>query len=151
MKAIPGGTAHHDQIDAQKLAVLLRGGRRPQADVYPAAMRPTRDLLRPRLSRVRQRAALRPHVQQTTSQETRPALGKNSAYQATREGVAARLPAAAVQKRIEGDLPRIAHDARLLRARELASVQTATRHAPQTLYRRPSVPGIGQMLRLVLV
>jgi transposase len=36
MKAIHGGTAKNDKIDAQKIAVLLRGGMLPQASVYPA-------------------------------------------------------------------------------------------------------------------
>jgi transposase len=49
MKAIHGGKAKHDKIDAQKIAVLLRGGMLPQAYVYPAEMRATRDLLRRRL------------------------------------------------------------------------------------------------------
>jgi hypothetical protein len=43
MKAIHGGKAKNDQIDAPKIAVLLRGGRLPQAYVYPAEMRATRD------------------------------------------------------------------------------------------------------------
>src|ERR1051326_3884536 len=43
MKAIHGGKAKNDRIDAQKIAVLLRGGMLPQASVYPAAMRATRD------------------------------------------------------------------------------------------------------------
>ena len=30
-KAMPGGKAQHDTIDAQKMAALLRGGRLPQA------------------------------------------------------------------------------------------------------------------------
>jgi len=46
MKAIHGGKAKNDRIDAHKIAVLLRGGMLPQAYVYPAAMRATRDLLR---------------------------------------------------------------------------------------------------------
>jgi transposase len=46
MKAIPGGKAKHDQIDSQKIAVLLRGGMLSQASVYPAEMRTIRDLLR---------------------------------------------------------------------------------------------------------
>jgi hypothetical protein len=33
MKAIHGGKAKHDQIDAQKIAVLRRGGLLPQASV----------------------------------------------------------------------------------------------------------------------
>ena len=49
MKAIHGGKAKNDQIDSQKIAVLLRGGMLPQAYVYPAEMRATRDLLRRRM------------------------------------------------------------------------------------------------------
>jgi hypothetical protein len=43
LKAIPGGQATHETIEAQKIAVLRRGGRRPQASVYPAERRATRD------------------------------------------------------------------------------------------------------------
>jgi hypothetical protein len=46
MKALLGGKAHHDTIDAHKIAVLLRGGMLPHADGYPAELRATRDLLR---------------------------------------------------------------------------------------------------------
>src|SRR2546422_5863547 len=37
MQAIHGGKAKNDTIDAQNIAVLLRGGMRPQAEVSPAA------------------------------------------------------------------------------------------------------------------
>jgi transposase len=67
MKAIHGGNAKHDELDAHKSAALLRGGRLPQASVYPADMRATRDLRRRRLSFRRKRAALLAHIQQTTS------------------------------------------------------------------------------------
>ena len=50
MKAIHGGKSKNDQIDAAKIARLLRGGTLPQAYVYPAGMRETRDLLRIRKS-----------------------------------------------------------------------------------------------------
>jgi Transposase len=43
MKAIHGGKAKNDRIDAQKIAVLLRGGMLPKAYAYPANMRATRD------------------------------------------------------------------------------------------------------------
>jgi len=49
MKAIHGGKAKNDRIDALKIATLLRGGMLPQAYAYPAGMRATRDLLRRRL------------------------------------------------------------------------------------------------------
>jgi transposase len=58
MKAIHGGKAKNDTIDAQKIAVLLRGGMMPQAYVYPAEMRATRDLLRRRCHLARKRAEL---------------------------------------------------------------------------------------------
>ena len=45
MKAIHGGKVKNDRLDAQKIAVLLRGGMLPEADAYPATMRATRDLL----------------------------------------------------------------------------------------------------------
>jgi hypothetical protein len=58
MQAIHGGKAKNDTIEAQKIAVLLRGGMVPQAYVYPGAMRATRDLLRRRCHLARKRAEL---------------------------------------------------------------------------------------------
>ena len=104
MQAIHGGKAKHATIDAQKIAVLLRGGRLPQADVSPADMRATRDLRRRRLPLTRQRAALLPHVQQTHGQDNLPELGPKIAAKANRHGVAARLPDPAVHKRGAVDL-----------------------------------------------
>jgi len=114
MKAIPGGKATHDTLDAHTLAVLLRGGRLPQAYVYPADLRATRDLLRRRMSLTRNRAALLGHVQQTHSQDNRPEIGKKLADKAHRTGVAARFPDPAVQKRLEGDLALLDADDHLL-------------------------------------
>lgn len=68
MQAIHGGKAKNDKIDSQNIAVLLRGGMLPQAYVYPAEMRATRDLLRRRLHLTRKRAELLAHVQNTNSQ-----------------------------------------------------------------------------------
>jgi hypothetical protein len=58
MKAIHGGKATNDRLDAHKIAVRLRGGMLPQAYAYPAAMRATRDLLRRRMHLRRTRAEL---------------------------------------------------------------------------------------------
>jgi hypothetical protein len=55
MKTIHAGKAKTDQIDAHKIAVLLRGGMLPQAYVYPKGIRETRDLLRRRTFLVRRR------------------------------------------------------------------------------------------------
>jgi hypothetical protein len=81
MKAIHGGKAKNDKIDAQKIAVLRRGGMLPQAYVYPADMRSTRDLLRRRMHLGRKRAELLPHVQPTNCQDNLPEIGKQIAQQ----------------------------------------------------------------------
>jgi hypothetical protein len=80
MKAIHGGKAKHDKIDSQKIAALLRGGMLPQAYVYPAQMRATRDLLRRRTHLMRKRAELLAHVQNTNHQYNLPEIGKKIAY-----------------------------------------------------------------------
>ena len=61
-KALHGGKTQNDTMDAQKIAVLLRDGLLPQAYVYPAAMRATRDLLRRRTHLMRTRAELLAHI-----------------------------------------------------------------------------------------
>lgn len=91
MKAIHGGKAKNDKIDAHKIAVLLRGGMLPMAYVYPPEMRATRDLLRRRMYLMRKRAELLAHVQNTNSQYNLPEIGKKIAYKANREGVAERF------------------------------------------------------------
>ena len=151
MKAIHGGKAKNDKIDAHKIAVLLRGGMLPQAYVYPAEMRATRDLLRRRMSLVRQRAALLTHVQNTNSQYNLPQIGKKLAYKANREGVAARFPDPAVQQSIEVDLALLNSYDRLLTELELSLVNTAKAHNAQIFYRLRSIPGVGKILALVLL
>jgi hypothetical protein len=115
MKAIHGGKAKHDQLDAHKIAVLLRGGMLPQADVYPAERRATRDLLRRRLSLTRTRAELLTHVQHTNSQDNLADIGNKIADKANRDGVAERFPDPAVHKSIAVDLALIDDDDQLLR------------------------------------
>jgi transposase len=151
MKAIHGGKAKNDKIDAQKIAVLLRGGMLPQAYVYPAKMRATRDLLRRRMHLMRKRAELLAHVQNTNHQYNLPEIGKKLAYKANRAGVAERFPDPAIQKNIEGDLALIGYYDQLLHDVELSIVNTAKQHDAQTLYRLQSVPGIGKILSLVML
>ena len=114
MKAIHGGKAKNDRIDARKIAVLRRGGMLSQPYVYPAEMRATRDLLRRRMYCMRQRAALLAHVQNTHSQYNLLEIGKKLAYKSKRDGVAERFADPAVHKSIEVDLALIDSYDRLL-------------------------------------
>jgi hypothetical protein len=109
MKALHGGKAKNDRIAAHKIAVLLRGGRFPQAYGYPAEMRATRDLLRRRCHLARKRAELFAHIQNTTSQDHLPEIGKRLANKANRADVAEHFPDPSGRKTIEVDVSRIDH------------------------------------------
>jgi transposase len=151
MKAIHGGKAKNDRIDAHKIATLLRGGMIPQAYVYPAEMRATRDLLRRRLHFTRKRAELLAHVQNTNSQYNLPAFEKKLTYQCNRHGVGDRFEDPSVHKTIEIDLAAIAYYDDMLRQLESFILRTAKHHDANTLYRLRTVPGIGKILSLVML
>jgi transposase len=151
MKAMHGVKAKNDKIDAQKIAALLRGGMLPQAYVYPAEMRPTRDLLRRRTHLRRKRAELLAHVHNTNSQYNLPEIGQKLAYKANRAGVAGRFEDVAVHKTIAVDLALIPSYDQMLNDLELFILTTAKQHDAQTLYLLQTVPGIGKILSLVLL
>ena len=149
-KAMHGGKAQNDQIDSQKIAALLRGGLLPPASVSPADMRAPRDRCRRRPHLLRQRAALLAHVQHTHSHYNLPEMGKKIADKANRQGVAERFDDAAVHKTIAVDLALSTDDDERLRDLALSILTTAQQHDAHTLYRLPTVPGIGKSRRLVL-
>jgi hypothetical protein len=151
MKAIHGGQAQNDKSDAPKMAVLLRGGMLPQAYGSPAAMRATRDLLRRRMPRSRKRAELLTQVPHTNRPYNLPAIGKKMAYNANRDGVAARFPDPAVHKSSAVDLALIGHYDDLLRDLVLAMVATATQPDANPLDLLQTVPCSGKILSLVLL
>jgi len=151
MKAIHGGKANNAKIDSQKMAVLLRGGMLPQAYVYPAAMRAPRALWRRRMHLGRKRAELLAHVHNTNSQYDLPEMGKKIAYKANRDGVAERFPEPAVHKSSEVDLALIDSYDQLLTDLALHIVHTAKQHDANTFYRLQSIPGVGNILALVML
>ncbi len=151
MKAIHGGKAKNDKIDAHKIAVLLRGGMLPMAYVYPAEMRATRALLRRRMHLMRKRSELLAHIQNTNSQYCLPQFGKKIAYKTNREGVAEHFPDQSVRKSMEMDLSLIDHYDKLLTEVELYITKSAKVHDVHTYYRLRSVHGIGQILALVIL
>jgi transposase len=100
---------------------------------------------------MRQRAELLAHIQHTNSQYNLPEIGKKIAYKANRAGVAERFPEPAVQKSVEVDLALIDHYDQRLRSVELSILHTAKQHNANTLYLLRTVPGIGEILSLVLL
>jgi transposase len=138
-------------IDVIGCPVEISGGMLPQAYVSPAEMRATRDLLRRRMHLMRQRAERRAHIHNTNSQYNLPEIGKKLAYKANRDGVAERFPDPAVQKSVAVDLALIGHYDHLRREVELSVLKTAKLHDANTLYLLRTVPGIGEILSLVLL
>jgi transposase len=149
MKAIPGDKATNDTSDSQKMAALRRGGRLPQASVYPAQMRATRDLLRRRTHLMRKRAELLAHVQHPTSRYNLPAIGKKIADKAHRDGMAQRFAEPAVHESLAVDLALSTSDDQLLGDLARSIIQAATHHDANTLSLLHTVPGSGKMLSLV--
>jgi transposase len=149
MTAIHGGKAKHDTSDAHKIAVLLRGGMFPHASGSPAARRATRDRLRRRMYLTQTRAELLTHGPNTNSPYNRPESGQKMASKAHREGVAERFPEPAVQKSLEVDLALIDSYDQLRRDLALHRVTAAQHPSANTLCLLRTVPGIGNILRLV--
>jgi hypothetical protein len=89
------------------------------------------------------------HGQQTKRQDHRPESGQKLADKANRAGGAERCPAPAVPQSVAGDRALLDDEGRRRRAVELPLVQTA--QEPKAPSRRPSAPGIGQIVSVVLL
>jgi transposase len=153
MKAIHGGKAKNDRIDANKIARLLRGGNFPLAYVYPQGMRETRDLLRRRNFLVRQRSGLFTHLQILNSQYNLPPFAKKIACPANRAelDIAGRFSDPSVRQNAAADLAVIdCLDEQIARL-ELYLTRTAKVDDVQTFHRLQTIPGIGKVLALVLL
>jgi len=153
MKAIHGGKAKNDRIDAGKIARLLRGGNFPLAYVYPKGMRETRDLLRRRTYLVRKRAELLTHLQILNAQYNLAPFPKKLSFAANRTemDIAARFPDPSVQQSAAVDLAVAERLDELIGELELYLVRTAKVDDVQTFYRLRSIPGVGKVLALVLL
>jgi transposase len=123
----------------------------PPAYVYPAEMRATRDLLRRRCHLVRKRAELLAHIQNTNSQYNLPEIGKKLVYKAHREGVEDHFPDPSARKTLAVEVSLSNPYDQLLGEVELYITRSAKAHDVQTFSRLQSVPGIGQILALVLL
>jgi transposase len=153
MKAIHGGKAKDDDIDAEKIGRLLRGGNIPIAYVYPKGMRETRDLLRRRNYLVRKRAELIAHIQITNAQYNLPPFGKKLIYAKNRAElkVPERFADVQVQKSIAVDVALIDFLDEQLADVELYLKRTVKVEDPHSYFLLQTNPGVGPILGLVLL
>ncbi len=153
MRAVHGGKAKNDRIDAGKIARLLKGGTFPLADAYPKGMRETRDLLRRRTYLVRQRAALLTHVQILNAQYNLAPFPKKLSFAANRAAmnIAERFADPSVQKSAAVNLALVDRLDELIGELELYLVRTAKVDDVQAYHRLQTIPGVGKVLALVLL
>lgn len=151
MKAIHGSKTKNDKIDSHKIAALLKAGMIPMAYVYPAEMRATRDLLRRRMFFKYKRSELLAHIENTRHQYLLPAFYKKIAYKSNRSGIAQRFPNPSTQKSIQTDMDLLTiYDQKIMEL-ELFVTHHAKEHNPNDLYLLRSIPGIGDVLSLVIL
>jgi transposase len=153
LKAIHGGKAKNDRLDATKLARLLRGGNFPTAYAYPQGMRETRDLLRRRTYLVRKRAELFTHLQILNAQYNLTPFPKKLCYAANRADmqIAERFADASVQKNAAANLAIIDRLDEVIGDVERYLIRTAKIDRVQTYQRLQSIPGVGKLLALILL
>jgi transposase len=151
MKAIHGGKAKNDKIDAHKIATLLRGGAFPMAYVYPRGMRATRDLMRRRLFFVRRRSELFTHIRMTFHQLNLPAPSAAFHHPRGRVGLAEAIPDPVVRASVEADLALAARLDEITRSLERTILERAKVDDPETFLRLQTIPGVGRILALTLL
>ena len=151
MRAIHGGKAKNDRIDAHKIAALLRGGMIPQAYVYPPQMRATRDLLRRRNHLTRKRGELIAHIHNTISQYNLPPLDHRIDKRCDRQGLLAHFPDPQVQNSIALDLAMIDQYDELLPKLERHIRACAKDHDRKAFTLLRSIHGADLILPLVIL
>lgn len=125
----------------------------PQAYVYPAEMRATRDLMRRRNYLVRKRAELLSHIQNTNSQYNLPDFGSRISRKADRQrmDVTSRFADSEVRKTVEVDCDLLDFYDEMLPKLEWHIQSCAKEHDPKTLSLLKTIPGIGNVLSLIIL
>ncbi len=123
----------------------------PQGYAYPAKMRATRDLLRRRMHFVRHRAELKAHVQMTADQYNLPKLPAGLSTQQGRLQIASHFPVGATREIVQLDLEMMSHLDQEIRGVELSLRQQAQAHDAVAFQLLKTVPGIGDILALVIL
>ena len=150
MKAIHGGKAKNDEIESRKIALLILSGMYPQAYVYPARMRATRDLLRRRNHLRRKRAGLLAHIQNTWSQYNLADPLGTIAKPQNRKGIEDRFEHPCVKKSISVDLQMVYAYDPIIDGLDRYITKVAQHHDPVALALLNTIPGVGQTLSLVI-
>jgi transposase len=149
-KAIAAARLKNDRVDAERLALLLRGDLLPTVWIPPAALREARELVRHRIQLVGLRGVIRNRLQAMLARRNlHPTSGQSWLTQRGQRELQ-RLPLPATPSRIREDcarlLPTLDDQIRRLDAELLARWG----HDPR-VQRLMTIPGIGPFIATVLV
>ncbi|MFC1502696.1 IS110 family transposase [bacterium] len=152
MKAISGNKQKHDPLDAKTIANLLRTSYFPEAYPYPKDMRPTRDLLRRRHRLVSIRAEAYSHIQMTAHQYAIDGIGSlNLKVKSNREEALSVFSQLNLDHIIHSDLDMIRSLDPVISGIEKQIRVSAIYHNPRDFAMLQTVPGIGEMLSMVIL
>jgi len=151
MKTIHGGKKKNDKIDSRKLADLLRSNHFPLAYAYPNDLRPARDLLRRRHRYSAIRAEAYTHIQTTFHQNGKSILPSAVKNKKLRHLLIDEFKDLSIRKTIEADLDMIYFLDPKIKQLELHIRQTAKQHDQNALNILKSIPGLGDMLSLIIL
>src|SRR5262245_6292136 len=149
-KAIAAARLKNDRVDAERLALLLRGDLLPTVWIPPAALREARELVRHRIQLVWLRSVVRNRLQAMLARRNlQPTAGKSWLTQRGQRELKA-LPLTEAPRRIREDctalLPTL--DAQIRRL----DTELATRWGQDPRVQRlATIPGIGPFIAIVLV
>jgi len=152
MKAISGNKQKHDPLDAKTIANLLRTNYFPEAYPYPRDMRPTRDLLRRRHRLVRIRAEAYSHIRMTAHQYAIDNLGgQHLKTKSARDAALSVFSKLGLEHVVASDLDVIASLSPVIDNIEKQIRVSAINHNPRDFAMLQTVPGIGEMLSMVIL
>lgn len=154
MKAINGGKVQNDQIDSERIALLLKSGMFPESYAYPKEMRATRDLMRRRSFFVRKRAELIAHIQMTYQQyNIKKDNSKNLTYTKNRLGLSDAFEEKSVQYIIDSECRLIQQyqDEVLGLEGHIKKATSKDSKNALNLSILKTIPGIGDVLGLTLL
>jgi transposase len=151
MKAIHGGKAKNDRIDALKIAKLIKGGNFPLAFTYPAKLRALRDLMRRRLHLVRYSASLKAHVKNTQSQYNHSINHGDLRYAPNRQMLREAFANHDVQCMVDMDLNLIDHHDKEVKRVEGYIKRQLKKHHVVNMNLLKSINGVGDVLACTIL
>src|SRR5262249_32180022 len=149
-KAIAAARLKNDRVDAERLALLLRGDLLPTVWIPPAALREARELVRHRIQLVWLRSVVRNRLQAMLARRNLPPTSGKSWRTQGGQGERRGLPLPDAPSRIREDcaalLPTL--DAQI---RRLDAELVARWGRDPRVQRLTTIPGIGPFIAIVLV